>query len=266
MTMRRVQLIHWKTEEADQRMALLSQAGYQVSFALPRGPAFLRALAQDPPDAVVIDLGRLPSQGRDFGLQIRRRAGTRRLPLVFVGGETVKVDRIRELLPDAVFTTWDEIGPALGRAIAKTPGKPVVPDSQFAAYRVRSLPAKLGIRSETAVGLVDPPSNLERALGQLPRGASLSSADDSACTLFAWFVRSQADLEAGLARGVALAGRGPLWIAWPKKASGVRSDLTQQMVREAVLAAGLVDYKICAIDNTWSGLLFAVRKVTRCPL
>ena len=54
--------------------------------------------------------------------------------------------------------------------------------------------------------------------------------------------------------------RGAVWIAWPKKASGVKTDLSQTIVREVGLGAGLVDYKICAIDATWSGLLFALRR------
>ena len=58
----------------------------------------------------------------------------------------------------------------------------------------------------------------------------------------------------------ARAGRGGLWIAWPKQASGVKSDLTQPVVRRIGLASGLVDYKVCAIDATWSGLRFTVRK------
>ena len=58
----------------------------------------------------------------------------------------------------------------------------------------------------------------------------------------------------------ALIGAGSLWIIWPKQASGMASDLTQQYVRETGLAAGLVDYKICAVDATWSGLLFTRRK------
>jgi hypothetical protein len=60
--------------------------------------------------------------------------------------------------------------------------------------------------------------------------------------------------------GLALPDGGGLWIAWPKKASGMPTDLTQTDVRRAGLASGLVDYKICAIDATWSGLLFARRK------
>jgi hypothetical protein len=60
--------------------------------------------------------------------------------------------------------------------------------------------------------------------------------------------------------GRALSDKGGLWIAWPKKASGVATDLTQADVRRIGLASGLVDYKICTIDETWSGLLFARRK------
>ena len=79
--------------------------------------------------------------------------------------------------------------------------------------------------------------------------------------LAVWFLRSCAELEEGLARAIeAIEERGGLWMAWPKRASGVATDLTQQAVREAGLAAGLVDYKVAAIDNTWSGLLFTRRK------
>jgi hypothetical protein len=63
-----------------------------------------------------------------------------------------------------------------------------------------------------------------------------------------------------MARMATLAENGPLWIAWPKRASGAATDLTQQRVREIGLAAGLVDYKICSIDETWSGLLFTRRR------
>ena len=59
---------------------------------------------------------------------------------------------------------------------------------------------------------------------------------------------------------IAVLNGAPLWIAWPKKSSAMESDLSQQIVREAGLAAGLVDFKICAIDETWSGLKFTRRK------
>ena len=111
---------------------------------LPAGRTFLRELAQDPPLAVVIDLSRLPSQGRDIGVQIRRQATTRRLPLVFVGGQAGKVDAIRQLLPDAIYASWEELGEALAEAIAHPPQDPFVPDSAFAAYAGKPLVDKAG--------------------------------------------------------------------------------------------------------------------------
>jgi hypothetical protein len=63
-----------------------------------------------------------------------------------------------------------------------------------------------------------------------------------------------------MSRLAILVGKDPLWIAWPKKASGIVTDLTQQRVREAGLNAGMVDFKVCSIDKTWSGLLFTRRK------
>ncbi len=78
-------------------------------------------------------------------------------------------------------------------------------------------------------------------------------------SLLLWFVTSCADLERDMAKMAEAAGPPPLWIIWPKKTPILASDLTQQIVRQAGLAAGLVDYKICAVNATWSGLLFGRR-------
>lgn len=77
------------------------------------------------------------------------------------------------------------------------------------------------------------------------------------------FIRSLEELRRRIGQMAARDDFRSLWIAWPKKASGVSADLSQQTVREAGLAAGLVDYKICAIGATWSGLLFTRRKAKR---
>jgi hypothetical protein len=195
-----------------------------------------------------------------MGVQLRKQAATRHVPLVFVGGEPKKVDRIRELLPDAVYTSWKEMPGALEQAIAHPPQDPVVPSSAFAAYAGRPLPAKLGIKPGSAVTLVDAPQGFKDTLGELPDGVSLVEGPGTRCDLTLWFMRTRQDLEAAIGQMVTQAGMGPLWIAWPKKASRLASDLSQQVVRETGLAAGLVDYKICSIDATWSGLLFTQRK------
>ena len=75
-----------------------------------------------------------------------------------------------------------------------------------------------------------------------------------------WFVKSTEELNDIIQRMCNQVGKRGLWIAWPKKASRIESDLTQQIVRNTGLNAGLVDYKVCSIDSTWSGLLFTHRK------
>jgi len=258
----RIQLIHWNAAEAAERAGRLRALGYEVACDLPAVPTFLKGLAHDPPAAVVIDLSRLPSQGRDMAVNLRIQGGTRRVPLLFVGGDPDKVARIRELLPDAGYSSWGEIEAALAGAIAAPPADPVVPGSAFAAYVGRPLAGKLGIKPGSTVALAGAPPDLREALGQLPARVELVSFDSlpGPADLTIWFVRSASELERGMAGMAARVGQEALWIAWPKKGSALAADLSQQQVRAAGLAAGLVDYKICAIDDTWSALLFRRRK------
>ncbi len=102
------------------------------------------------------------------------------------------------------------------------------------------------------------PSSL---LGTLPSGATLHTRLSPACGFVHRFVQSRAELATdlpGLAR--ALRDDGTLWISWPKKTSGVETDLDENVVRDIGLAQGLVDVKVCAVDEVWSGLKF-VRRV-----
>jgi hypothetical protein len=258
-----IQLIHWNVAEAAERAERLRALGYDVACDLLAGQTFIRALAHDPPAAVVIDLSRLPSQGRDMAVNLRIQGSTRRVPLLFVGGDPTKVARIGELLPDAAYTSWDGIGAALAKAIAAPPADPVVPGSAFAAYAGKPLAEKLGIKTGSTVALAGAPPNFRETLGQLPARVDLASLDSlpGLADLTIWFVRSSGELERGMAGMAAWVGQGALWIAWPKKGSALATDLSQQQVRAAGLAAGLVDFKICAIDGTWSALLFRQRKV-----
>ena len=257
--MPRIRLIHWNAAEATERAARLTHCGLRVDHA-PLDHAGLRALRHDPPDAVVIDLSRLPSHGRDLGAALRQAKATRGIPLVFVAGKPAKVARVRELLPDAVYTDWAGIRPALTSAMAHPPPDPVVPASNLAGYSGTPLPRKLGIKPGYAVALVGAPEGFERILGELPADVTLRRRAQGRCDLIVWFVGARRELEQRTARYGAKAGAGGLWICWPKKASGVVSDLSERVVREAGLARGLVDYKVAAIDQTWSGLRFTRRK------
>ena len=253
-----VRLIHWKAEETAERAERIRPAGYEV-LSEPLNPARLRELRDDPPLAVVIDLSRLPSQGRDLGLNIRKYKATRHVPLVFVEGDPEKVARIKELLPDAVYTTWNRIRNSLKRAIAHPPADPVVPDSVMAPFRGTPLPKKLGIKAGSVVALVEAPERFEEILGDLPEGVVLRHDIGAPSDLILYFARSRKELESRIEGLAALAEKGRLWIIWPKKSSGVASDLSQTVVRQVGLSAGLVDFKVCSVDETWSGLRFTRR-------
>jgi hypothetical protein len=179
------------------------------------------------------------------------------VPLVFVGGEDAKVERVRALLPDAVFTRWTSIRSALKRALAHPPPAPVVPGT-MRSYEGTPLPKKLGIAPGSSIVLVGAPADFEPTLEPLPEGARALRRGKGARVLL--FARSRSELERRFPSATrALAPDGGLWIAWPKKTSSAASDLSQATVRAFGLARGFVDYKICAIDSTWSGLLFARR-------
>lgn len=224
---------------------------------MPKGPGVMPVVRQDPPEVYVIDLSRLPSHGREAALALRTHKATRHVPLVFVDGEPEKVARIRALLPDAVYTTWGRVKTAIPRALSRHPANPIVPKDPFSD---RPTAAKLGIKPGHTVCLLGSPRGFAATLDPLPAKVRFTARIADACDLFIAFAHSARDLAAQ----IALVGRvledQPLWLLWPKKASGVRSDLDGNVVRETGLAAGLVDYKVCSVDATWSGLAFKRRR------
>ena len=253
-------MAHWKPEEARPLIEQLAGAGLGVAYE-PVNPGVLRTFTKDTPDAFVIDLTRLPSHGRDVALHLRGRKTTCRVPIVFVGSEPDKVSRTRESIPDAVYTSWENATAAIRDAITHPSDDPMIPASTLAEYSGTPLPKKLGIKQGSTVALVHAPPNFEQTLGALPEGAEVQRGPEGRPDVIILFTRERARLEAGVAemRG-AMPNGARLWLAWPKKASGVVTDVSEPVVREIGLAAGFVDYKICAIDSMWSGLLFARRK------
>ena len=250
-----VRLIHWNAAEAEERARRLEDAGYDVAFDVPQGGASLRKLVEGPPAAIVIDLSRLPAQGRDVALAIREFKDGRGITIVFVDGDSEKVARIKGLLPNATFTTWDGIRAALTRAIGGPPTN-AARRTRFDAYASTPLPKKLGIKKGSVVALVGAPGDFESTLGELPEGVVLRRAADVECDLTLWFTTARVEVERRVSDMAAFAKKDGLWILWPKRSSGVTSDLTQAVVRGVAKSADLVDYKISAIDETWSGLRF----------
>lgn len=263
--MARVLLVHWKPEEVAVRAADLRRAGHHVRVLRPNGMPDLRALRAAPPEAIVIDLGRLPSQGGAIATALRQQKATRAVPLVFVAGDPEKTRRVRALLPDAACTTWPGLRAALRRALAGggAAAAPVVPGT-MAGYSGTPLPKKLGIRSGAVLALMGAPEGFHETLGPLPPGVTVRAGGRGLANVILLFVRSHAELARRFGTAARAMGEpAALWIVWPKRASGVRTDLAEQAVRDHGLAAGLVDYKIAAIDATWSGLCFARRRAHR---
>jgi hypothetical protein len=129
-----------------------------------------------------------------------------------------------------------------------------------AGYSGTPLPRKLGIRDGSRLLLVGAPAGFETVLGGLPPGVELLEPGATEVDVAVLFALDDASLRAQFAPLTgALQPAGGLWVAWPKRSSGVETDLGENAVREFGLASGLVDNKVCAIDATWSGLRFVRR-------
>ncbi len=132
----------------------------------------------------------------------------------------------------------------------------------MAGYSGTPLPKKLGIKPDHLVALINAPLGFDVTLGELPIGVVVNSDSASRFPIdvIVFFTKSERELRKRFkVAAKRLAPAGGLWIAWPKRASGVATDLTENAVRAIGLEAGLVDNKVCAVDDTWSGLRFVLR-------
>jgi hypothetical protein len=141
-----------------------------------------------------------------------------------------------------------------------------VPTSIFEQYKDAPLAKKLGIKPNNTITLINPPPDFMETLGKLPDDTAITKNANEKADIVIWFTKTWKDLETNITNIVtSLTLTAKLWIAWPKKQSeDIVTNLTQATVRKMGLAHGLVDYKICAINKTWSALLFTKRK-TRSP-
>lgn len=265
-TTKRVFFVHWNADEAKQRLVELKRRDLVFEWSdLERGTssADYKRLREEPPAIVLIDLTRLPSHGKEVAVVLRQSKKTFFLPIVFVGGTPEKVESVRSRVPDAIYCAWDDVHAALDRALTHPP----LPSRQVPeTCSSKPIAAKLGIRDGSAILVIGGPNGFFDLLGELPTGASLEQASEKiprrgSFDVIVFFTKQRRELADALAALEArLAVRGGLWIAWPKKASKVPTDITEDVLREIVLPKGLVDNKVCAVDAVWSGLRFARRQ------
>ncbi|HEY1964147.1 MAG TPA: hypothetical protein VGG59_04415 [Acidobacteriaceae bacterium] len=265
-----VRLICWNEADGAARARILRRAGYRVIADPPENAGgIVRYFRELAPDAVVIDLDRLPSHGRELGLSLRASKSTSHLRLVFVGGLPAKIELVRAAIPDAVFTPWDNgLAPAIERAMAQPEPPRLASREPSSKTGPGSLERKLDIKPKTHFAIISVSRNddpwLTELLVSIPDRAIQQRCIDDATTLALFPVASRRDLMRALelARS-SLPPKASLWIVHPKQTSPLAGDFNQDDVREAGLAHGFVDYKVCAVDKDWSALKFARRAVTK---
>jgi len=134
----------------------------------------------------------------------------------------------------------------------------------MASYSGTPLPRKLGIKPGLAVVTINAPTNYCRLLDPIPEGVTFSDRLRPDSSFVHVFIKQRNELENRLSvLREKVADTGTVWVSWPKKSSGVPTDVTEDVVRDVALPFGFVDVKVCAIDETWSGLKLMVRRENR---
>jgi hypothetical protein len=134
----------------------------------------------------------------------------------------------------------------------------------MAGYSGTPLVQKLGIKPEHKVVTIGAPAGYRKLLAPLPKGISFTTEVTAAAAFIHLFVTKRQTLNKELKRLRRLiADTGVLWVSWPKKSSGVTTDITEDVIREVALPLGFVDVKVCAVDETWSGLKLMIRRELR---
>jgi CheY-like chemotaxis protein len=263
--MPRIRLLHWKEGEAREYVDLLEAAGHRVEYEERFRPGLTRIWRGSPPDAFVIDLSRLPSHGRAIAIMVRQSRATRAIPIVFCEGAEEKVAHIRSLLPDATYCTRAKLRSALREALKRRIAAPVVPTQMMDRYAGRTAAQKLGIKEGSTIALVDPPRDGIYVLGELPAGVDLREDAEENANVTLCFVHDLGSLQPRLSEMRRRAGRTKLWVLWKKGGSkkgdsGAREAVTERLVREYALDLGLVDYKVCSVNEVWSALALARKR------
>ncbi len=131
----------------------------------------------------------------------------------------------------------------------------------MAGYSSKGLIAKLGIKSGQTILFINPPGSYSADLGPLPDNVTLKKDLEGGFNVIQFFTKHRAELQEKLPfLKASLVDKGMIWVSWPKKASGVETDVTEDVIREVALAQGLVDVKVCAVNDVWSGLKLVVRQ------
>jgi hypothetical protein len=258
--MAQIRLVTWDPAAAREHARALKKAGFTVNASPLLTSGLIGQIRDDPPAVIVIDLDRLPSHGRAVAIVVHSGKSTQHIPIVFAGGDEAKVKIAREQAPWATFTDWPGAPAALKTAL-KNPKRAASAKTYMQHYAGSSLVKKLGFKPNLRTALLGAPEGFEEQLGDLPEGVEFETKVSTQTRMAIWFVRSLRELATETEYlSARLPAGASLWIVYPKQTSRFKVDFTQNEVRGAGLNAGLVDYKICAVDSDWTGLKFARKK------
>ena len=243
-----------------ERAALLRGKDLHVDASpLEKVSSVVGEMARLNPAVLVLDLDKVPSRGREIAIALRTSKAARHIPILFVGGLPEKVNRIRAEIPDVFFAAWEDASREMAALLNEPPRMPAAMPPRD--YGSTPLPKKLGVREQMQIALLGAPDGFTEMLGELPEGTRLRPRITADTGLALCFVRSWAELSGTIDL---LAGQLPIgssvWMVYPKSVARQASDLNENVVRDAGLAAGLVDYKVCSIDSSWSALKFSHRR------
>jgi hypothetical protein len=133
-------------------------------------------------------------------------------------------------------------------------------------YSGTPLSKKLGLKESSHLHLINAPDDYESLLGELPPGLVLDQKLSRSTTIIHLFVMQRSHLTSQLGKlRKTIAAEATVWVSWPKKASKVTTDVTEDTIREVALPLGFVDIKVCAVSEVWSGLKLMIRKELRAP-
>jgi CheY-like chemotaxis protein len=257
--MARIRLLHWNAAEAAKYLAALRAGGHTVRYDQDVDSASLREWRAKPPEAFVIDLSRLPARGREIAIALRQSPATRRVPIVFCEGAPEKVEKTRGLLPDAVYCGFSKLSDGLRRAIAAPPREAAVPMPMMQRYAGRTTAQKLGIEAAATVLIIDAPRDFLAVLGDLPGGVEFTEDQRAPVAVTLCFVQDLPSLQARMSELRLGARTGKLWFCW-RKGKAAAGGVSDSSIRATGISLGLVDYKVCSLNQIWSGMLFALRR------
>jgi hypothetical protein len=134
----------------------------------------------------------------------------------------------------------------------------------MAGYSGTPLPQKLGIKPGLGVVTINAPANYRRLLGKIPGGVTFSDRMKPGSSFIHLFTNRRSELQKKVSiLREKISDNGTVWVSWPKKSSGISTDVTEDVIREIALPLGFVDIKVCAVDEVWSGLKLMIRRENR---